>query len=144
MSSKIALPALSPAWQRANSKASRYAARGIHAERVSPRVWRVASGSRPDQSHLVTINSIIALDVSCDCEAGSRGLVCVHQSLAVSGAIKRIHELRLAQQTPAIEVVSQTVVSEPPAPAAPTRKTSEEVEARLHKMFAKPAALRDR
>jgi hypothetical protein len=85
---KLAVP-VTPAWERALARAATDRLAGRVPERIAPRTYRIASGSgNPD--HIVTIQSVVNLQATCDCIAGQRGLICRHQAAALDSAITRI------------------------------------------------------
>lgn len=75
-------------WQRANAKASANAKRGLRAERIAERTYRVKSATS-DENYIVTVESIVHLQARCTCSAGQHGIVCWHQSAAIASAVQR-------------------------------------------------------
>jgi hypothetical protein len=115
---KLQVP-VSPAWQRALARATADRLAGRVPERIGPRTYRMASGSgNPD--HIVTIQSVVNLQATCDCIAAQRGLVCRHCAACLDAALTRIAH---SDEAPVAA----------PAPAAP-RVTPEEFASRFARM----------
>lgn len=81
---------ITPAWQRANAKAAALYRQGVRAERIDARHYTVPSQRPGHAAHHVAVESVSRLLAHCDCEAGQRGLVCVHKSLALSAAAEEV------------------------------------------------------
>jgi hypothetical protein len=100
---------LTPAWIKANARAAEHAAKGLRAECLDSRHYRVHSAT-DDKTYIVTVHSVSALDCECSCPAGhSSKTVCWHKSAAMARAIRHIREVE----------GQRDLVSERPAPAAP-------------------------
>ena len=84
---KIAAP-ITAQWVRANAKAAANAKRGLRAERIAERTYRVRSATS-DESYIVTVESIVNLRARCTCSAGQHGIVCWHCSSAIAAAVQR-------------------------------------------------------
>jgi hypothetical protein len=88
MKIKLAVP-VTPAWERALARAAADRLAGRVPERIAERTWKIASGSgNPD--HIVTIQSVVNLQATCDCIGAQRGLVCRHQAACLDAALTRI------------------------------------------------------
>lgn len=103
---KITHP-LTADWQRANARAVANAAKGLRAERIGCRTYRVASAHSGD-AYTVEIESIIRLEARCTCPHGNRADakgVCWHKSAAIAAAVARIAaaEREQAPTTPSAE-----------------------------------------
>lgn len=79
---------LTPAWLRANAKAVANAKRGLRAERIAEKTYRVKSATS-EESYIVTVESIVNLRAHCTCSAGQHGLTCWHQSASIAAAVQR-------------------------------------------------------
>jgi len=85
---KLQVP-VTPQWERALARAAADRLAGRVPERIGSRTYRMASGSgNPD--HIITIQSVVNLQATCDCIAGQRGLVCRHAAACLDAALTRI------------------------------------------------------
>ena len=88
MKVKLQVP-VTPQWERALARAAADRLAGRVPERIGSRTYRMASGSgNPD--HIITIQSVVNLQATCDCIGAQRGLVCRHAAAALDSAITRI------------------------------------------------------
>ena len=88
MKVKLQVP-VTPQWERALARAAADRLAGRVPERIGSRTYRMASGSgNPD--HIITIQSVVNLQATCDCIGAQRGLVCRHCAAALDAAITRI------------------------------------------------------
>jgi hypothetical protein len=100
MKVKLQVP-VSPAWQRALARAAADRLAGRVPERIACRTYRIVSGSgNPD--HIVTIQSVVNLQATCDCIGAQRGMICRHQAACLDAALTRIaHSDAAPEPTPA-------------------------------------------
>jgi hypothetical protein len=116
---KLQVP-VTPAWERALARAAADRLAGRVPERIGCRTWKVASGSgNPD--HIVTIQSVVNLQATCDCIAAQRGLVCRHAAAALDAAITRIAH---SDDAP---------VATPEPTYGPARQTAAEIDAKMQR-----------
>ena len=80
---------ITPSWQRAAERAYQDRQAGRTAERIGCKTYRVASASG-NGFHIVTIQSVVNLQATCDCTAGQRGLPCRHAAAALCEATRII------------------------------------------------------
>ena len=90
MKVKLQVP-VTPAWERALLRAAEDRKAGRVPERIADRTYRVVSATN-NPPHVVTIQSAVRLQATCDCTAGAAGLVCRHAASALDMAITRIAE----------------------------------------------------
>ena len=86
---KLQVP-VTPQWERALARAAADRLAGRVPERIMCKMYRVPSAADPNGHHIVTIQSVVNLQATCDCIAGQRGLVCRHQAACIDSAITRI------------------------------------------------------